>query len=282
MRTARAAIMLLLALLTASATACMGGDDEAARAPEAVLRDARAALDGASSARFDIRLRLRVEGEPAGQAAQLLSGPIELRLRGVATAGDAADSQADLRFRVEASGISFEGRLLTPGGRRSYVQIPAFLGPGWYFTEPGADGSGGLGAPSLPRGANPLTWFTDRESDAGGGEERVSGTLDVERLFGDLFGTGGDGLRRLGEGVRVAQGEAAFDADTHLPTSLDARIAADVPAGLSEQTEGIESFDLQVDAGFSGWNEPVSVEAPPDARRLEGGLPFLGGEQPAA
>lgn len=282
MRTPRAVIVLLLALLAVSAAACMGGDDEPARAPEAVLRDGRTALDDASSARFDIRLRLRVEGEPVGQAAQLLSGPIEVRLRGVATAGDAADSQADLRFRVEASGVSFEGRLLTPGGTRSYVQIPAFLAPGWYFMESGAGGSGGLGAPTLPRGADPLTWFTDPESDAGDGEERVSGTVDVERLFGDLFGTGGEGLRRLGEGVRLAQGEAAFDADTHLPTSLEARIAADVPAGLSEQTQGIESFDLQIDASFSDWNEPVSVEAPREARRLEGGLPFLGGEQPAA
>jgi hypothetical protein len=272
MRLTRPALALL-ASLGLAATACMGSDSKPARPPQAIVADARAALSHASSARFDIELRLRVEGRLEGPAQQLAGGPITVRLQGVASGGAARRSAADIRFRIEASGVSFEGRILRAGGDRTYVQIPAFLGPGWYYTTGSGTSSplDGLGDPGR--------WLTHRSSERDGDVERVSGEVNPRALAEALSSATPDtaSVRALAKGIRVSRATAGFDADTHLPVDMQARLAVDVPSTLEGPLSGLRSLDLRVEGTFSDWNAPVSVTAPRgahplDTQNLPGGL----------
>jgi hypothetical protein len=258
--------------------ACVAGcGNSSAHSPATVIRDGHAALAGKHSVGFDVRVRLVLHGhlKGAGPAAALLTGPVTLALRGH-SATTASVARAAFDFTLDVTGGVLEGRVLAPGGRTAYIQLPTLLGPGWHSFPVGA-------APGAPTerivdmsSLDPVSWLSGLHMVSHGGTDTLSAGLNVSRMLTDIVTSTGSSvsaserreLAATGAAVRTARGSISYDAHTHLPSAFQATLVSSVPRSLAGSSHGLTGIDLRVWARFSDWGKSFTVQRPASSTPL--------------
>jgi hypothetical protein len=268
---------LILGLAIALAVAACGGGD-----PQSVLSVTASRLGEIRSG--ELTLSLIAEGGDT-RAGFELAGPFALPEEGRLPVGKLAYTQIAGERRATVTLISTGDRAFIEANGSTYVlpekQADRLRGVG---ASLGASGGSG-GSPGRGRGALGLdAWLVDPQvSDGepvGGAEtERISAELDVVRAANDLLallaafqgsqaaridGRDADALRGATEAATI---EILTGKEDRLLRSLvvDLRLRADAPDDLRERLGPLGRAHFRLELGITNPNEPVRVEAPPNA-----------------
>jgi hypothetical protein len=275
--TRRRAALVLGLTMALPAAACGGGGGA-----ESVLSDTASRLGEIRSGELSVSLIAEGGGTRAGFE---LTGPFALPEEGRLPVAKLAYTQIAGRRQATVTLISTGEKAFVEANGSTYVlpenQTERLRGVGASVGDSG--GSGG----SSGRGPGSIgldEWLVDPKvtegEQVGGAEtERISAELDVVQAANDLLALlatfqGGRAPRiegRDAEALRAATEEATVDILTgkedRLLRSLvvDLRLSADAPQGLREQLGPLGRAHFRLELGITNPNEPVTVEAPPNA-----------------
>jgi hypothetical protein len=265
-----------------------------------LLKQSQDALKNAKSASFDLTVALKLDGnlQNAGAGAVFLQGPLSLSLKGQAGMADAGSGKFDIHFALNFTGGSFSGEALSPDGKTAYIQMPTLLGPGWksidISKETSSTGSSDSSNKSLDQlkalGLNPAKWLKNVDVTSSGDTDTIAADLDVAGIISDMASLSNSPITPKDQkqiddivnGIKTAHGSESFDHSTHLPSALSAELALDIPASAQKTADGLQGFDLKIDATFSDWNSDFTVSAPAGATPLDSGGLFGGALSSAA
>lgn len=265
-----------------------------------LLKQSQDALKNAKSASFDLTVALKLDGnlQNAGAGAAFLQGPLSLSLKGQAGMADAGSGKFDIHFALNFTGGSFSGEALSPDGKTAYIQMPTLLGPGWksidISKETSSTGSSDSSNKSLDQlkalGLNPAKWLKNVDVTSSGDTDTIAADLDVAGIISDMASLSNSPITPKDQkqiddivnGIKTAHGSESFDHSTHLPSALSAELALDIPASAQKTADGLQGFDLKIDATFSDWNSDFTVNAPAGATPLDSGGLFGGALSSAA
>jgi hypothetical protein len=302
-------VLALLLVTVLVAAACGGGSSgsgagsggsSGSMSAADLLKQSQDALKNAKSASFDLTVALKLDGnlQNAGAGAALLQGPLSLSLKGQAGMADAGSGKFDIHFALNFTGGSFSGEALSPDGKTAYIQMPTLLGPGWksidISKETSSTGSSDSSNKSLDQlkalGLNPSKWLKNLEVTSSGDTDTIAADLDVAGIISDMASLSNSPITPKDQkqiddivnGIKTAHGSESFDHSTHLPSALSAELALDIPASAQKTADGLQGFDLKIDATFSDWNSDFTVSAPAGATPLDSGGLFGGALSSAA
>jgi hypothetical protein len=302
-------VLALLLVTVLVAAACGGGSSgsgagsggsSGSMSAADLLKQSQDALKNAKSASFDLTVALKLDGnlQNAGAGAVFLQGPLSLSLKGQAGMADAGSGKFDIHFALNFTGGSFSGEALSPDGKTAYIQMPTLLGPGWksidISKETSSTGSSDSSNQSLDQlkalGLNPSKWLKNVEVTSSGDTDTIAADLDVAGIISDMASLSNSPITPKDQkqiddivnGIKTAHGSESFDHSTHLPSALSAELALDIPASAQKTADGLQGFDLKVDATFSDWNSDFTVSAPAGATPLDSGGLFGGALSSAA
>jgi hypothetical protein len=304
----RVLALLLVTVLVAAACgggssgsgAGSGGSSSGSMSAADLLKQSQDALKNAKSASFDLTVALKLDGnlQNAGAGAAFLQGPLSLSLKGQAGMADAGSGKFDIHFALNFTGGSFSGEALSPDGKTAYIQMPTLLGPGWksidISKETSSTGSSDSSNKSLDQlkalGLNPAKWLKNVEVTSSGDTDTIAADLDVAGIISDMASLSNSPITPKDQkqiddivnGIKTAHGSESFDHSTHLPSALSAELALDIPASAQKTADGLQGFDLKIDATFSDWNSDFTVSAPAGATPLDSGGLFGGALSSAA
>ncbi len=265
------------------AAGCGGGSTAD---PAALIASGKAALKTAHSAGFDVKLSLQTQGQAAAEGA-LLRGPVTIELKG--HAGKTGGTRAfDATFAVDTSAASIKGEVMSPDGKTVYLKVP-LLGDTWQSIPVSSAGRSVTTTRLDPKlaGLDPAKWLKNITATSGDGNDTVSADLDTAAIAATILkglpqadaAAARKEIAQLTRAIDVAHGSVSFDSSSHLPSAFTAQLTVTVPPAMAAQAKGITGFDLQIDATFDDWNQPVEVTAPAGARPLD--LSRLGSLTPA-
>jgi hypothetical protein len=302
-------VLALLLVTVLVAAACGGGSSgsgagsggsSGSMSAADLLKQSQDALKNAKSASFDLTVALKLDGnlQNAGAGAVFLQGPLSLSLKGQAGMADAGSGKFDIHFALNFTGGSFSGEALSPDGKTAYIQMPTLLGPGWksidISKETSSTGSSDSSNKSLDQlkalGLNPAKWLKNVEVTSSGDTDTIAADLDVAGIISDMASLSNSPITPKDQkqiddivnGIKTAHGSESFDHSTHLPSALSAELALDIPASAQKTADGLQGFDLKIDATFSDWNSDFTVSAPAGATPLDSGGLFGGALSSAA
>jgi hypothetical protein len=302
-------VLALLLVTVLVAAACGGGSSgsgagsggsSGSMSAADLLKQSQDALKNAKSASFDLTVALKLDGnlQNAGAGAALLQGPLSLSLKGQAGMADAGSGKFDIHFALNFTGGSFSGEALSPDGKTAYIQMPTLLGPGWksidISKQTSSTGSSDNSNQSLDQlkalGLNPSKWLKNLEVTSSGDTDTIAADLDVAGIISDMASLSNSPITPKDQkqiddivnGIKTAHGSESFDHSTHLPSALSAELALDIPASAQKTADGLQGFDLKIDATFSDWNSDFTVSAPAGATPLDSGGLFGGALSSAA
>jgi hypothetical protein len=302
-------VLALLLVTVLVAAACGGGSSgsgagsggsSGSMSAADLLKQSQDALKNAKSASFDLTVALKLDGnlQNAGAGAALLQGPLSLSLKGQAGMADAGSGKFDIHFALNFTGGSFSGEALSPDGKTAYIQMPTLLGPGWksidISKETSSTGSSDSSNQSLDQlkalGLNPAKWLKNVDVTSSGDTDTIAADLDVAGIISDMASLSNSPITPKDQkqiddivnGIKTAHGSESFDHSTHLPSALSAELALDIPASVQKTADGLQGFDLKIDATFSDWNSDFTVSAPAGATPLDSGGLFGGALSSAA
>jgi hypothetical protein len=302
-------VLALLLVTVLVAAACGGGSSgsgagsggsSGSMSAADLLKQSQDALKNAKSASFDLTVALKLDGnlQNAGAGAVFLQGPLSLSLKGQAGMADAGSGKFDIHFALNFTGGSFSGEALSPDGKTAYIQMPTLLGPGWksidISKETSSTGSSDSSNQSLDQlkalGLNPSKWLKNLEVTSSGDTDTIAADLDVAGIISDMASLSNSPITPKDQkqiddivnGIKTAHGSESFDHSTHLPSALSAELALDIPASAQKTADGLQGFDLKIDATFSDWNSDFTVSAPAGATPLDSGGLFGGALSSAA
>jgi hypothetical protein len=302
-------VLALLLVTVLVAAACGGGSSgsgagsggsSGSMSAADLLKQSQDALKNAKSASFDLTVALKLDGnlQNAGAGAVFLQGPLSLSLKGQAGMADAGSGKFDIHFALNFTGGSFSGEALSPDGKTAYIQMPTLLGPGWksidISKETSSTGSSDSSNKSLDQlkalGLNPAKWLKNVDVTSSGDTDTIAADLDVAGIISDMASLSNSPITPKDQkqiddivnGIKTAHGSESFDHSTHLPSALSAELALDIPASAQKTADGLQGFDLKVDATFSDWNSDFTVSAPAGATPLDSGGLFGGALSSAA
>ncbi|HEX2377307.1 MAG TPA: hypothetical protein VHI30_07095 [Gaiellales bacterium] len=302
-------VLALLLVTVLVAAACGGGSSgsgagsggsSGSMSAADLLKQSQDALKNAKSASFDLTVALKLDGnlQNAGAGAVFLQGPLSLSLKGQAGMADAGSGKFDIHFALNFTGGSFSGEALSPDGKTAYIQMPTLLGPGWksidISKETSSTGSSDSSNQSLDQlkalGLNPSKWLKNVDVTSSGDTDTIAADLDVAGIISDMASLSNSPITPKDQkqiddivnGIKTAHGSESFDHSTHLPSALSAELALDIPASAQKTADGLQGFDLKVDAAFSDWNSDFTVSAPAGATPLDSGGLFGGALSSAA
>jgi hypothetical protein len=302
-------VLALLLVTVLVAAACGGGSSgsgagsggsSGSMSAADLLKQSQDALKNAKSASFDLTVALKLDGnlQNAGAGAAFLQGPLSLSLKGQAGMADAGSGKFDIHFALNFTGGSFSGEALSPDGKTAYIQMPTLLGPGWksidISKETSSTGSSDSSNKSLDQlkalGLNPAKWLKNVEVTSSGDTDTIAADLDVAGIISDMASLSNSPITPKDQkqiddivnGIKTAHGSESFDHSTHLPSALSAELALDIPASAQKTADGLQGFDLKIDATFSDWNSDFTVSAPAGATPLDSGGLFGGALSSAA
>jgi hypothetical protein len=302
-------VLALLLVTVLVAAACGGGSSgsgagsggsSGSMSAADLLKQSQDALKNAKSASFDLTVALKLDGnlQNAGAGAVFLQGPLSLSLKGQAGMADAGSGKFDIHFALNFTGGSFSGEALSPDGKTAYIQMPTLLGPGWksidISKETSSTGSSDSSNQSLDQlkalGLNPSKWLKNVDVTSSGDTDTIAADLDVAGIISDMASLSNSPITPKDQkqiddivnGIKTAHGSESFDHSTHLPSALSAELALDIPASAQKTADGLQGFDLKVDATFSDWNSDFTVSAPAGATPLDSGGLFGGALSSAA
>jgi hypothetical protein len=304
-------VLALLLVTLLAAAACGGGSSGSGGSSSGggsgstsaadLLQASQDALKNAKSASFELTVALKLDGnlQGAGAGAALLQGPLSLSLKGQAGKADAGSGTGkfDVHFALNFTGGSFSGEALSPDGKTAYIQMPTLLGPGWKSIDIGngmsSSGSTSGSNDSVEQlkalGLDPSKWLKNLSVTTSGDTDTIAADLDIAKLIADAASLSNSPItpkdqKQIDEvvgAIKTAHASESFDHSSHLPSALAAEFAADIPADLQKQANGLTGLDLKIDATFSDWNADFTVNAPSGATPLDSGGLF-GGLAPAA
>jgi hypothetical protein len=278
----RRAALILCAARGFLAAACGGGD------AQSVLSVTASRLGEIRSG--ELTLSLIAEGGDT-RAGFELAGPFALPEEGRLPVGKLAYTQIAGERQATVTLISTGDEAFVEANGRTYVlperQADRLRAVGGSLGESsGSSGSGGSGEAS-GRGLGTLgldAWLLDPEVSEGepvGGTEteRISAELDVVQAANDLLALlaafqGGRAAQIEGRDAETLRGateaatiELLTGKEDRLLRSLvvDLRLSAGAPEGLREQLGPLGRAHFRLELGIANPNEPVSVEAPPNA-----------------
>jgi hypothetical protein len=302
-------VLALLLVTVLVAAACGGGSSgsgagsggsSGSMSAADLLKQSQDALKNAKSASFDLTVALKLDGnlQNAGAGAVFLQGPLSLSLKGQAGMADAGSGKFDIHFALNFTGGSFSGEALSPDGKTAYIQMPTLLGPGWksidISKETSSTGSSDSSNQSLDQlkalGLNPAKWLKNVDVTSSGDTDTIAADLDVAGIISDMASLSNSPITPKDQkqiddivnGIKTAHGSESFDHSTHLPSALSAELALDIPASAQKTADGLQGFDLKIDATFSDWNSDFTVSAPAGATPLDSGGLFGGALSSAA
>ena len=302
-------VLALLLVTVLVAAACGGGSSgsgagsgggSGSMSAADLLKQSQNALKNAKSASFDLTVALKLDGnlQNAGAGAAFLQGPLSLSLKGQAGMADAGSGKFDIHFALNFTGGSFSGEALSPDGKTAYIQMPTLLGPGWksidISKQTSSIGSSDSSNQSLDQlkalGLNPAKWLKNVEVTSSGDTDTIAADLDVAGIISDMASLSNSPITPKDQkqiddivnGIKTAHGSESFDHSTHLPSALSAQLALDIPASAQKSADGLQGFDLKIDATFSDWNSDFTVNAPAGATPLDSGGLFGGALSSAA
>jgi hypothetical protein len=302
-------VLALLLVTVLVAAACGGGSSgsgagsggsSGSMSAADLLKQSQDALKNAKSASFDLTVALKLDGnlQNAGAGAVFLQGPLSLSLKGQAGMADAGSGKFDIHFALNFTGGSFSGEALSPDGKTAYIQMPTLLGPGWksidISKETSSTGSSDSSNQSLDQlkalGLNPAKWLKNVDVTSSGDTDTIAADLDVAGIISDMASLSNSPITPKDQkqiddivnGIKTAHGSESFDHSTHLPSALSAELALDIPASVQKTADGLQGFDLKIDATFSDWNSDFTVSAPAGATPLDSGGLFGGALSSAA
>jgi hypothetical protein len=302
-------VLALLLVTVLVAAACGGGSSgsgagsggsSGSMSAADLLKQSQDALKNAKSASFDLTVALKLDGnlQNAGAGAVFLQGPLSLSLKGQAGMADAGSGKFDIHFALNFTGGSFSGEALSPDGKTAYIQMPTLLGPGWksidISKETSSTGSSDSSNKSLDQlkalGLNPAKWLKNVDVTSSGDTDTIAADLDVAGIISDMASLSNSPITPKDQkqiddivnGIKTAHGSESFDHSTHLPSALSAELALDIPASVQKTADGLQGFDLKIDATFSDWNSDFTVSAPAGATPLDSGGLFGGALSSAA
>jgi hypothetical protein len=302
-------VLALLLVTVLVAAACGGGSSgsgagsggsSGSMSAADLLKQSQDALKNAKSASFDLTVALKLDGnlQNAGAGAVFLQGPLSLSLKGQAGMADAGSGKFDIHFALNFTGGSFSGEALSPDGKTAYIQMPTLLGPGWksidISKETSSTGSSDSSNQSLDQlkalGLNPSKWLKNVDVTSSGDTDTIAADLDVAGIISDMASLSNSPITPKDQkqiddivnGIKTAHGSESFDHSTHLPSALSAELALDIPASVQKTADGLQGFDLKIDATFSDWNSDFTVSAPAGATPLDSGGLFGGALSSAA
>ena len=302
-------VLALLLVTVLVAAACGGGSSgsgagsggsSGSMSAADLLKQSQDALKNAKSASFDLTVALKLDGnlQNAGAGAVFLQGPLSLSLKGQAGMADAGSGKFDIHFALNFTGGSFSGEALSPDGKTAYIQMPTLLGPGWksidISKETSSTGSSDSSNQSLDQlkalGLNPSKWLKNVDVTSSGDTDTIAADLDVAGIISDMASLSNSPITPKDQkqiddivnGIKTAHGSESFDHSTHLPSALSAELALDIPASAQKSADGLQGFDLKIDATFSDWNSDFTVSAPAGATPLDSGGLFGGALSSAA
>jgi hypothetical protein len=302
-------VLALLLVTVLVAAACGGGSSgsgagsggsSGSMSAADLLKQSQDALKNAKSASFDLTVALKLDGnlQNAGAGAVFLQGPLSLSLKGQAGMADAGSGKFDIHFALNFTGGSFSGEALSPDGKTAYIQMPTLLGPGWksidISKETSSTGSSDSSNKSLDQlkalGLNPAKWLKNVDVTSSGDTDTIAADLDVAGIISDMASLSNSPITPKDQkqiddivnGIKTAHGSESFDHSTHLPSALSAELALDIPASAQKTADGLQGFDLKIDATFSDWNSDFTVSAPAGATPLDSGGLFGGALSSAA
>jgi hypothetical protein len=301
----RVLALLLVTVLVAAAcgggsSGSGGGSGGGSTSAADLLKQSQDALKNAKSAAFDLTVALKLDGslQNAGAGAAFLQGPLSLSLKGQAGMAGAGKGKFDIHFALNFTGGSFSGEALSPDGKTAYIQMPTLLGPGWrsidISKETSSSGSSGSSNQSLDQlkalGLNPSKWLKNLDVSSSGDTDTIAADLDVAGIVSDMASMSSSPITPkdqkqiddLVNGIKTAHGSESFDHSSHLPSALSAELALDIPASVQKSADGLQGFDLKIDATFSDWNSDFTVNAPAGATPLDSGGLFGGALSSAA
>jgi len=302
-------VLALLLVTVLVAAACGGGSSgsgagsgggSGSMSAADLLKQSQDALKNAKSASFDLTVALKLDGnlQNAGAGAAFLQGPLSLSLKGQAGMADAGSGKFDIHFALNFTGGSFSGEALSPDGKTAYIQMPTLLGPGWksidISKQTSSIGSSDSSNQSLDQlkalGLDPSKWLKNLEVTSSGDTDTIAADLDVAGIISDMASLSNSPITPKDQkqiddivnGIKTAHGSESFDHSTHLPSALSAQLALDIPASAQKTADGLQGFDLKIDATFSDWNSDFTVSAPAGATPLDSGGLFGGALSSAA
>ena len=274
---------LILCVLTSLATSACGGSDATS-----VLSVTASRLGEIRSG--ELTLSLIAEGGDT-RAGFKLAGPFAFPNGGGLPVGKLAYTQIAGERQATVTLISTGEEAFVEANGRTYVLperqadrlrvVGASLGASGGSSDSGGSGEAsgrGLGTVGLD------AWLVDPEvsegGEVGGAEtERVSAELDVVRAANDLLALlaafqGGPAAQIEGRDAEILRG-ATEEATVELLTGkedrllrslvVDLRLSADAPDKLREQLGPIGRAHFRLELVIANPNEPVRVEAPPNA-----------------
>jgi hypothetical protein len=286
-RALAAALLAGAALLVAGCGGGGGGKDVTqGLSPAQILSKSQAAAKEVTSYRLglDAALTARLSAAARGQLVTLLRQPVSVEGEGPVK----EPSQASLDLSAKLGRLPVQINLTTTGGRLYLTILGQPLEPN---VDPAVVRRLDLGA--IRTGL--LGWMThptevDRVKVDGvetvhlrGGLDEAAASASVSSVLGALGAVAGGGsgadaaaARQLRSAIRAGSVQAWIGTADFQVRQLEASVRA---RGAIDALPGVRALDLDVTGRFSDLNEPVTITAPANARKVDLGqlLGRLGG-----
>jgi hypothetical protein len=280
----------LLAAAVAVAAGCGGGDGgedaTSGLTPAQILARSEAAAKQVTSYRLalDANLNARFVAGASGSVATLLRQPVSVDGEGPVK----EPNQAALDLSLRLGRLPVQLNLTTTGGRLYVTILGQVLEPNVPRAtvrqlDLGAVRTGLLGwmkdpvEVDRPEVDGVETVHLRGGLDAAAASEDVAGVLEsLTAVTGGGSAAGAQAARQIRAAIKVGSVEAWIATEDFQVRSVTATVDA---RGRIDLIEGLRSLTLDVDARFLDLNEPVTITAPPGARRVDLGevLGQLGG-----